>query len=598
MKKEYTEGRFLGRFKSIQSAIFTTVAIVLLGAVLIVTVVSLNYTRKAVLENSTMYTQTIIRQMNQNIDSYIDYMENIASVIADSEDVQKYLSGDLDNTEYRRRLLEQFHTILEGRDDICNLGLVRADGKALLNDGTDTVNPNIRMENLEWFRNAWDDLGISVLTSSHVQHIIEGERPWVITLSKGICSREDPKKPAGVFFIDLNYNAIRELCDQNTIGDAGYVFILDQDGNIVYHPQQQQLYNELQTENIDEVMQVGSDAVLTGTGNSGKVYCISKSEKTGWSVAGCMNVGKLLRSSRQAQLIYVLTALVLMIIAIILSSVVARNITLPIQRLRDSMAKVQEGDFGGPDLIVTSENEIGSLTGSFNVMTHRIEELMEQNVRDQEEKRKSELKALQSQINPHFLYNTLDSIIWMAEGKKNEEVVLMTAALARLLRQSISNEDELVSIATEIEYARSYLTIQKMRYKDKMEFQIQVDPSLNHVKIIKLVLQPIIENAIYHGLKYKETKGLLVVRGYRQGGNAVLEISDDGTGMDEHTLAHIFERHKVNYHSNGVGVYNVQKRLQLYYGADYGISYRSEPGKGTTATITIPAEQEEYHEEL
>ena len=246
--------------------------------------------------------------------------------------------------------------------------------------------------------------------------------------------------------------------------------------------------------------------------------------------------------------------------------------------------------------MIPSKNEIGSLTTSFNVMTHRIEELMEQNVHEQEQKRKSELKALQSQINPHFLYNTLDSIIWMAEGKKNEDVVLMTASLARLLRQSISNEDETVSIGQEIQYAKSYLTIQKMRYKDKLEFEIQVDPSINSVHIVKLVLQPLIENAIYHGLKYKESKGMILVKGYPKGQNAVLEITDDGVGMEQETLEHIFEKHKVNYHSNGVGVYNVQQRLSLYYGKDYGLSYQSEKGSGTTVTIVIPMLQEESYE--
>ena len=205
----------------------------------------------------------------------------------------------------------------------------------------------------------------------------------------------------------------------------------------------------------------------------------------------------------------------------------------------------------------------------------------------------AELLALQNQINPHFLYNTLDSIIWMAEGKKNEEVVLMTASLARLLRQSISNEDELVSIGQEIEYARGYLTIQKMRYKDKLEFRIEVEPSILNIPLIKLVLQPIIENAIYHGLKYKESKGLLQVKGFMKDGNAVLQVIDNGVGMDEETLSHIYDKHKVNYHSNGVGVYNVQKRLKLYYGENYGITYESEKGVGTTATITIPGIQEE-----
>ncbi len=360
----------------------------------------------------------------------------------------------------------------------------------------------------------------------------------------------------------------------------------------MYHPQQQQLYNELQTENIDLVMKADGDSVIAG----GKLYTISRSEKTGWSVVGCMNVNELLSGTRQAQGIYVFTAIVLVIVALLLSGLISRTITLPIQRLRDSMARVQEGNFSAADVEVTSENEVGSLTTSFNVMAHRIQELMEQNTYEQQEKRKIELKALQSQINPHFLYNTLDSIIWMAEGKKNEEVVLMTASLARLLRQSIGNEDELVTIGQEIEYSRSYLTIQKMRYKDKLEFDIDVSPEIRNVTIIKLVLQPIIENAIYHGLKYKESRGFLKVTGYERGENVALEIIDNGVGMDEETLKHIFEQHKVNYHSNGVGVYNVQKRLQLYYGSDYGISYTSVKGEGTIASITIPKKQEGSHE--
>ena len=150
----------------------------------------------------------------------------------------------------------------------------------------------------------------------------------------------------------------------------------------------------------------------------------------------------------------------------------------------------------------------------------------------------------------------------------------------------------MVPIANEVEYAKGYLTIQKMRYKDKLEFQIDVDPSILHIPLIKLVLQPIIENAIYHGLKYKESKGLLIIKGFMKDGNAVLQVIDDGVGMSEDTLAHIYDRHKVNYHSNGVGVYNVQKRLKLYYGEDYGITYESAEGKGTTATITIPGRQE------
>lgn len=582
------------KFKSIQSVIFAVLSVLLLGAVIIITVISLSYTRQSVFENSSLYTQTIIQQMNQNIDSYIDYMENTSYLVSSNEDVQKYLFGDTADPEARDRILSQFETILDSRSDILNLGIIAENGRMLINNGQRLTNQDLDIHSQEWYTNALEGRESVYLTSSHVQHIISGERPWVITLSRGIRNKEmgTEQEKEGVFFIDLNYSAISELCDQSMVGNQGYAFIVDADGNIVYHPQQQQLYNELQTENIDLVMNAGSDIVTWGDGINKKMYSISRSEKTGWTVVDCVRVEELLRRSNEAQSIYVLVAIGLMAVALFFSRFVAKSITLPIQRLCDSMERVQEGDFSVSDIVVDSENEIGSLTKSFNVMTQRIHELMAQNIREQEAKRKSELKALQSQINPHFLYNTLDSIIWMAEGKKNEEVVLMTASLARLLRQSISNEDELVSIGQEIEYARGYLTIQKMRYKDKLEFWIEVEPSILNIRLIKLVLQPVIENAIYHGLKYKESRGLLLVKGFMKNGNAVLQVIDDGVGMDQETLDHIYERHKVDYHSNGVGIYNVQKRLQLYYGNEYGIVYESKPGEGTTATITIPGQQE------
>lgn len=595
MKKKFSPGAmFLGRFNSIQSVIFAMVSMLLLGAVAIVTVISMNYTRTSVFDNSSLYTQTIIQQMNQNIDSYIDYMENISYLVSSNEDVQSYLFGEETDPEARGRILNQFKTILDSRSDILNLGIIGENGRMLINNAQRLTNPDLDIHTQEWYTNALEGSASSYLSSSHVQHIISGERPWVITLSRGIRNKssKSENQKEGVFFIDLNYSAISELCNQSMVGNQGYAFILDAEGNIVYHPQQQQLYNELQTENISLIMGTDKDTILSGKGSAEKLYSISRSEKTGWTVVDCVRVEELLRKSNKAQSLYVLVAMGLMIVALFFSRFISRSITQPIQQLCDSMARVQEGDFSVSDVVVDSQNEIGSLTKSFNVMTHRIQDLMEQNIREQEAKRKSELKALQSQINPHFLYNTLDSIIWMAEGKKNEEVVLMTASLARLLRQSISNEDEVVSIGQEVEYARGYLTIQKMRYKDKMEFQIDVDPSILHIPLIKLVLQPVIENAIYHGLKYKESKGLLMVKGFRKNGNAVLQVIDNGVGMDQETLDHIYEKHKVNYQSNGVGVYNVQKRLQLYYGSEYGITYESEKGAGTTATITIPGNQE------
>lgn len=255
MKKRNLSARFIGRFSSIQSVIFATVAILVLSAVVIVTGVSMRFTNTSIFENSSQYTQTIIQQMNQNIDSYIDYMENIAYLISSNEDVQDYLFSDEIDSEGRYRILKQFETILDSRSDIRNVGVIGKSGRMLINNGSKSVNHDLNLNTQEWYTQALNSPEGPTLTSSHVQHIISGERPWVITLSRGIRDRSGSGEKEGVFFIDLNYSAISGLCDQSTVGTKGYAFILDAKGNIVYHPQQQQLYNELQTENISPWIQ-------------------------------------------------------------------------------------------------------------------------------------------------------------------------------------------------------------------------------------------------------------------------------------------------------------------------------------------------------
>ena len=595
MKKEKKHWSILGKFHSIQNTIFVLMASLVLFAVVTVTVTSLNFTRSSIFENTVTYNRQLTGQVNADIDSYISYMENISSMLAENLDVKKYLFGKGEEAdEAGVQLLSQFSTVLSSREDIYNLGILQENGKALLNKGKSKLNTYVDMEKQEWYGKAVENKASFYLSSAHVQHIIQGERPWVITLSRYIPDSMD--KQGGVLFVDLNYSAIRKLCDDSSVGKKGYIFILDEDGNIVYHPQQQQLYNELQTEYIDEVMNCQTDVLNMGEGDSARLYTISRSEITGWTVVSCSYISELLKKSEEAQKIYMLMAIVLVAIALLISSFMAKSITQPILKLQSSMALIQEGDFRAGNVEVESRNEIGSLTETFNVMTLRIQELMEQIINEQKAKRKSEMKALQSQINPHFLYNTLDSIIWMAESGKNEEVVLMTASLARLLRQNISNEEEEISIFEEVEYCRNYLTIQKMRYKDKLEFRIDVAPEITSCQIIKLVLQPLIENAIYHGLKYKESKGLLELIGYAAGEDIIFEIRDNGVGMDEETLNHIFERHTVNYRSNGVGVYNVERRIKLTYGQEYGITYKSRSGEGTVARVCIPKERRDLHE--
>ncbi len=582
----------LSLFKSVRATMLCLFALLIVVTMLIFLLISVDYTKKTVLENSTDYTSRLVRQVNRDIDSYIDYMENISSMIIQGGDVQKYLFRDmpkLDAQEVYSRIVTQFNTVVETRQDISNIAVVTPRRDYIINDGTDTLNENVDLQEVEWYKEALEGEG-RILTSSHVQHVIRNNYKWVVTLSKGIKNPKTGENEA-VFFIDLNYKLLKDLCENNSLATNSYVFIMDGSGKIIYHPKQQLLYNGLTRERTEEVLGFDHDGYFIAEGSGtddGKLYTVSVSEKTGWRVVGVADISELMKNKKETESLYMLTAAILLCVAMLLAIFFATAITRPIKELKESMEEVEKGNFENTDVTVGSGSEIDSLGNSFNLMTARIRQLMEQNTYEQEEKRKSELKALRSQINPHFLYNTLDSIIWMAEGGKNKEVVRMTSALARLLRQSISNDNERIPLQKEVDYAGSYLTIQKMRYKDKLEYEIEVDEDIKKEEIINLILQPLVENAIYHGIKYKGSKGLIKIVGYGEDDKIILKVIDNGIGMDEAALKGIFDKSKESEGKNGVGVYNVQTRICLYYGAEYGLCFESVLGRGTTATITIP----------
>ena len=592
MKKPNLITRMFGKFKSIQSTMLVSFSALMVLAMLVFMVIAMRYTSGTIYENSINYMSQIIQQVNYDIDTYIEYMENISSIIAKSSDVPRYLF-DQNQTEAEReaekeRILTQFQTIMESRDDIYNVAAVAKNGRYIINRGDDELTGYVDIESLDWYQAAMESKSGIAVSSSHVQNAIQSSYKWVITLSRALVNNQTGERE-GLFFVDLNYSAISDLCNNNSIEEKGYIFVLDAEGNIVYHPKQQLMYGGLKTENIDAIMECEEDSLIIDEGGESKLYTMSKSKRTGWTVVGAAYTSELLKNNEQAQMWYLLVASILLLAVIGISGIISREITKPIRSLRDSMRKVQNGQFDTHVEVIT-ENEIGSLGRSFNLMTSEIRALMEQNVYEQKQKRKSELKALQAQINPHFLYNTLDSIIWMSEAGENDEVVEMTSALARLLRQSISNDQEEVELEKEIEYVKNYLTIQKMRYKDKLEFFIYADPRVAHVPVIKLVLQPLVENAIYHGIKYKETKGNLKIYAKPVDGRVEIVVADDGIGMDEDVMEHIFDEHRKEQKRNGVGVPNVQKRLQLQYGSEYGIRYESVKGAGTKVVITIPTD--------
>lgn len=601
MEKPTIFTRLFGRFKSIQSTMMLSFSGLMAVAVLIFLMIALNFTSQTIYENSNNYTSQIVRQVNYDIDAYIDYMENISSVMAKSGDISLYLfeeeQSEEDIEEERERILTQFNTIMESREDIYNVAAVAENGRYIMNRGEEDLTPHIDIRKLDWYQAAMESpTGIAV-SSSHVQNAIKSSYKWVITLSRVLVNNRTGAKE-GLFFIDLNYSAISDLCNNNTIGNKGYIFVLDDKGNVIYHPKQQLMYGGLHTEHIEEIMACEKDSLTVRDGTERKLYTLSRSQKTGWTVVGAAYTSELLKNNKQARMLYILAAAILILAVFAISSILSREITKPLRRLSESMSRVEKGEFDRANVDVTMENEIGSLGKSYNLMTERIHTLMEENVYEQKQKRKSELKALQAQINPHFLYNTLDSIIWMSEAGQSDEVVEMTSALAKLLRQSISNDHEQVELGQEMEYVKNYLTIQKMRYQDKLEYTVEVDPKVRHVMIVKLVLQPIVENAIYHGIKYKGSKGTLRIRAFAELEDVCIVIEDNGIGMDETALNIIFDETQKIHKQNGVGVPNVQKRLKLYYGDKYGITYESKVGIGTRATIRIPQQGDRENEKM
>ncbi len=577
-------------FRTIKAAFITCFSVLILVSLTIFYQISLGYTRETVVENSMDYTLRLVKQVNSDIDSYINYMRNTASMMLRGNDIQKFFQSDpddLQSRQYYERILTQFQTVIETREDISNVAAISRDGRYIINRGEDQLNPYVDLEHVDWYRDTYDCQEY-ILTASHVQYVIDNNYKWVVTLCSPVYEVSE-KEPLGVFFIDLNYKLLRDLCEQNSLGLNSYVFIVDEAGNIIYHPKQQLLFRNLTKERIEEVLTCEQDSFIAREGDSSKLYTISKSEETGWSVVGVVSLDSLLPGWKDTQTIYLIVAVVLLLFGLLLTFVLVGAITKPLKTLAEHMQEVEKSDFKGASMERIPYREIEALHSAFNVMTSRIHQLMEQNIEEQRQKRKSELRALRSQINPHFLYNTLDSIIWMAEGGKNKEAVMMTSSLARLLRQSISNDEEMIPLKKEIDYTKSYLTIQKMRYKDKLEFVIDVDPLIQNERVVNLIIQPIVENAIYHGIKPKCGKGLIQITGRIWENDIILEVIDDGVGISKEGLDHIFDRsrERENEKGSGVGVYNVHLRLKLYYGEAYGLSIESTEGVGTKVTMRL-----------
>ncbi|HKJ86492.1 MAG TPA: sensor histidine kinase [Spirochaetia bacterium] len=587
--------------RGIQTTIALAFAALVLATALIMAVLSFSFTQDAVQRSSREYTEQLVTQIQTNIDSYIAHMRNIAEVVQVNEQVQRYFGTAPEITpdeerELRRGITNFLNSISRTRDDISLILLASEDGRMIAHDPTIETNQSVDITELPFFLAASRQPGSAVISSSHVQNIVEGRYRWVITLSRTIHD-EVPAGGASVLLVDLNFSVINDLVSRISLGNRGYLFIVDSSGGIVYHPRQELIYSDLEQEYIERVLETPNDSFTVSDAKGDRIYTVSTSERTGWRIVGVNYASEMVRNRRLIGRYYTYSTLAFVVVALITSILISHRLSRPILRLRHSMQAVEQGNFD-ISVDVSGKNEIGDLARDFTIMVTQIRELMRRNAEEHEQKRKSELLALQNQITPHFLYNTLDSIIWMAEGRQHENVVTTVSALARLLRLSVSKGDELISIHDEIEHIRSYLTIQKLRYRDRLDFSIDVDETVMRLRAPKVILQPLVENAIYHGIKNKEGGGRVAISAGLHAERVVLSVSDDGVGMSPERMRCVLEpqtdsgpqttHEGLNGSRSRVGLRNVHERIQLYFGEEFGLTFRSNNGSGTIVDVRLP----------
>jgi two-component system, sensor histidine kinase YesM len=589
------------RIHRIQSTLIRAFALVVVMTIALLGTVSLNFFKKTLVDAAEQSTMQFAAQLSRIVDNYIGYMNDIALVAMEDEDVRAYMAAPAASSGRDRARIGQFlGSIRKVRTDVDGVFLLP--GREVLPPYVIASSPGAKVNpSYDFARYASARAGPAggdgpFVSSAHVENMIDGRYPWVISLVREFRGKEG--SILGYIQVDLNYAVIEDLCKGIQLGSSGYVFILGASGDIVYHPRQQLVYGNLKTERIAELLALREGFLSTKVDDRDILYTAKPSARTGWKIVVVSYLSELLAGSRRALYTFALLAILCFAVSVLLSSFVSVRISRPIEALRRSMQEVERGNFD-MDITVECSNEIYQLARDCDIAVKKVRDLIEQNRKEGEQKRLLELRALQAQINPHFLYNTLDSIIWMIELGETEKAIDMTSSLARFFRLGISRGSEVITIRAEIEYLETYLSIQKTRYKDKLDYEIAFQPELYGYRILKLLVQPLVENAIYHGIKNKESPGIVRVTGEREGEGMLIRVFDDGVGMDEERLEELRRRlADPSYYEpeeesgppsfGGVGVRNVQERIRLYFGGEYGLSFESSPGLGTSALIRIP----------
>ncbi|PKM93628.1 MAG: sensor histidine kinase [Firmicutes bacterium HGW-Firmicutes-1] len=534
-----------------------------------------------IIENSKVYTGQIMEQLKINIDDYL------AQGITSHSDVENLLMNN--TSENDTSAITNLNMYYSSRNDIVSISLFHLDGTLMNTVPNLPLAENIQISKEDWYQNVIDQNSIYFVSDPHIQRIIQGQYKWVVSICKVVDFGGANTEKKAILVVDMSLQPLVELCDNLNLGGSGYVYIVNEVDEIIYHPQQAVVFSRLKEEISYKYNEQG-ETYRNSQGD--EVLIVNNSLNfVNWDLIGVSYIKNISDRNVQIAKEIMVTIPIILIIVVLLSWYISYKISLPIKELGNHMKIVEKGNFDIQLDLKNGELEVMNLTATFNIMVKRIKELIDENKKEQEAKRHNELNVLQAQINPHFLYNTLDSIMWMAEAGMSEDVVLMVTALAKLFRISISKGQNIIAVEEELEHAKNYLLIQKIRYKEKFNFSIYASDEVKALKTVKLILQPVIENAIYHGIEYMVDLGEIDIYAEIVGGKLLYTVKDNGLGMTPEVLESIRKgtiEVNPNKGGSGVGVSNVNQRIKLRYGNEYGMEITSEEEVGTEVKIWLP----------
>lgn len=542
------------------------------------------FTRKA--ENLTVEnSRQLLNQTTINLEDYLRNMRRIS-------DAMYYTV--IKNTDIGSESLEDSMNLLyeANKDKLVSVACYTNDGKLTEASPIATEKPGVDVKSQKWFQDAAGELENFHFSTPHVQNLFDDPSYryyWVVSLSRTVELTRNGNSMLGVLLVDMNYSSIEQLLEKaNTDTSGEYVYLMAPDGEIIYHPKQNLIHMGLYEENNTEAAGYEDTTVKENFHGEKRLVTVKTISYTGWKLISVVPMKSFSMGMTGMRNLVVLLVALTVLAVVILNQMVSARISKPLRRLNDSVKEWEAGNMN-PDIYIGGSMEVEHLGKTLRSTVAQIRQLMDDIVVEQEEKRKSELDALQSQINPHFLYNTLDSIVWMITGERYDDAVFMITQLASLFRISLSKGKTVIKIEDEVKHARNYMNIQKIRYKNSFEVDFQIEEDILDGCIVKLVLQPLLENAIYYGMEFMDGEGEIHVRGYRKDKDVYLEVEDNGLGMPEEEAAELLNgKERLHKHGSGVGLVNVHSRLKLRFGEAYGLVIHSCPDEGMMVQIHIP----------